>query len=229
MLQHVGFETDHSFNFVSWSLSIEAICYLIFFYVSRIDKHFEICCLCLIIFGAYLLRDNLNIVMLNVPVGRGLFGFFTGCLLSRGITRGLQVPLTIAAVVLLCVIALQRYLPNMPTGIDAKYGDLALGFNIQMVMLPSFLIICLIQGPLRWLLATPILRKLGDLSFGIYMVHIFAQCVIIIIIKLIHADTPYGSFWFYLLYLCSIISLAELVNRFIERPGQRWLLRKYAR
>ncbi|MEA2767715.1 MAG: hypothetical protein QOD93_677 [Acetobacteraceae bacterium] len=225
MLQHIGLQFGHSFNFVSWSLSIEAICYCLFFWVARRGLPFELACFALATFGIYLMFGHVNALALSPETGQGLFGFFAGCLIARGFDTGLSVPITIAAAVLTAFSAATFVWGGravMPGSADPY-------FTVLVVILPSIVVLALTVAPLRWLLSGWVGRKLGDLSFSIYMVHISVQCAIIISASLLGVGLPYDRWWFYAIYVAGVLGVAEFSYRTIERPAQRWIRTKYGR
>lgn len=221
MMQHVGLEFSQSFNFVSWSLSVEALCYVLFFLIARQGGYFDLLCLLLFSIGIFLLFNRISTLFLTADTGRGLVGFFAGCLIARGFMSGHSRPLAVGAWGFLAFYAITCLLPHAPG--DVMAADPRLQW--QTVVFPALIAACLTTRPLRDALSTPPLAWAGRLSYSIYLCHIPVQYGLFIAFKAAGRPVPYDRLRFYALYVLLVVSSSVATNLLIERPAQARLRR----
>jgi peptidoglycan/LPS O-acetylase OafA/YrhL len=226
MMQSIGLQFAGSFNFVSWSLSIEIVCYAIFFVVCRNAKWFDLLGLLLFLIGIYLLFNRVNTLFLSVNTGRGLVGFFAGCLICRAIQSGYARPLAFAAWGFFAFTIISRLLPPPPGGAMAA-TEIGTPLTMQVIVLPAVLVMCLTTPLLRWLLATPPFAWAGRVSYSVYLVHIAIQYCLFLVFRGGDWPIPYGQFGFFLMYAGLVLLVAAMTYRFVERPAQAWLRRAW--
>jgi len=218
-----------SFNYVTWSISVEFLLYLTFYFTfafSKYNKIFLWLLFSLIMF--YLLSHN--ILLLTNELQRGIAFFFLGVCLNvlqhkiNFIKINKFVASSLESVVLILVLLF------VAGDVDNDYLVAACLFSLTIIIF-SFE-----AGFFSSILASPLLQFCGRLSYSIYMVHIAVLFVFLsffmIIGKVIGSNfTPilegeryintfyyiFNIFLFFII-LFIVIYLSSLTNRYIEKP-----------
>ncbi len=216
-MQSGTLERGVNFNGPSWSLTFEALAYLVFFVIAvrGIRWHWVWFAIAVgIILISFGVTRTWRPLLLGTDTGRVLVGFFLGLLIHRlGRAHPRQ---TIAAIATIgCLSALtmsmvaQDKLPVAITWIVCGLGLLALQ---------------------HW----PVLRRplelrplvlLGDLSLAIYLVHFPTQVAILILLARLDLSIPYASPLFLVGYGLTVVALAYILHYAFELPMQRFLRR----
>lgn len=202
MLQETGLQDGKSFNVPSWSISVEVMCYVVFYFtVSRLPKQIYKVAGALAVLG---LLATIGSDPTVDHIGRGFCGFFAGVVLHGGRNapraRILTICLACAVTVLL--------IPAASAG--AKLGFALFPAIVGFASYLSFLR----HGILTWL---------GDRSYSIYMWHIpiyMALNVAVFGSKPIPADLVWPAIIF---SWAAILIISDLSFRFIESPARVWL------
>ena len=217
-MQKGFFDHGYSFNGPSWSLSVEALLYVLFFLVAK--RGFRMFWVVAgIIFGLVLLESKANYTfILNEEIARGMGGFFTGILLYKSLLakrrRTLLLPLM---PLLLCVGMFYALHHSLKEFIATGLYPLCWCVFSGLIILAHYL------SPLRKCLELKPFKILGDISLGIYLLHVPLQMSIVFWLKANHIAIPYHSPFFLLGYGFLLISLSLLVYHYFEMPVQRWL------
>jgi peptidoglycan/LPS O-acetylase OafA/YrhL len=152
-LQETGLNERYSFNYPSWSISVEMMCYLAFILAAlRGVQFFRQAALFLIAMGMVMTFSGNDIA---THVGRGFFGFFVGHLVWR-----YRAELAALPTWLLTLVAVAG--PVVPTTLGFNYGNFLCATSWTALLLLAFRSQILASAPFRWL---------GDRSYSIYMLH----------------------------------------------------------
>lgn len=214
-----GFQSGELFNGPSWSVSAEVLIYLVFFWITRR-------------FGSGWRTDLWALFGFSVAawVAKGLFGIklaFTGagtffylgaltCHLYDWIEtqdRRWQRRISLACAVVVAACA----------GMVATHVLKIAGASVAMF--PAAVLMVQLAVRPNGKAARAFLSDLGNLTYASYMLHFPMQLAAILVIgalsvpiqSLIYSD------WFMLAYLGSVLAMAAVVFRWIERPTQAWL------
>lgn len=231
-------------NFSTWSISVEAFCYLLFPFLlpvlSRMSRKLAVAGM-LVAFG-FGAAIQLSAVWRYPQL---LLWPWGGETLSPVLTSFLEVNPLVHFPEFLFGMFLSRAWSGRPAWL-ARWGDFNLGVSLLLIllllvcgpawpflMLTSFLFLpplaLLLIGAaeergrgLRWL-AHPLAEKLGEASYAIYALHMplaywFARCLPV-------QSAPLAWFGGYFLLL-TMLSLT--VHEFLELPARRWLNRVWA-
>jgi peptidoglycan/LPS O-acetylase OafA/YrhL len=230
MLQNGWFTTYYSFNAPSWSISIEIMMYLLFFLVfcnTRETKKYLLYCLFLIYLGAVIKLSGDDKAFFNEQVARGLMGFFIGCLTGEiyeycktNKKQGLIFTCFcgFAVSVLIIVPALYGY------GILKKW-ELVYTFAFY----PALIFVILRIKYISALFSIKPLVHLGNLSYGIYLLHYPLQLIIKTSYAYLKIDINYSSKIFYISYCAAVLVISHFIYRYFEKPIQNKIRIKFMR
>jgi peptidoglycan/LPS O-acetylase OafA/YrhL len=241
LVHSLGFHADVTWNFPSWSISVEFYTYLVFATVLVMLPRFRaVAALALVLFGVAVLamvRPGSMDVTVDYGLFRCLAGFFLGCLTFRayrvassrlgGVLRGADLAEAICTVLVLSFIA--------------AAGTGPLSFLAPLVFTATVFIFAFEGGAVSRFMKNPTLLRLGALSYSIYMVHAFVLLILenstAVVGKALGARLEtgriikgrvvdlldFGSPWIMdgvaLVYLAAVIALASVTYRYVEVPG----------
>lgn len=216
LVHGLGMHGDLTWNGPSWSISVEAMLYVLFAFLALMRWRVRI----------YFALIGLGIGVLSTvaPSGmastfdygvfRGLAGFFTGALLTR--------------------------IPPVRFGLLAECATVVAAgifvwFNQVTILAPAVFggvvyVFAHAKGPMTKVLEGPVWRKLGDWSYSTYMVH---AAVVAVIWKfapalgltedegLLHSPSAQLTGLIAIVYVLAVIGISAISYAFIEQPGRR--------
>ncbi|MDR3494481.1 MAG: acyltransferase [Ancalomicrobiaceae bacterium] len=247
MAHSLGLHDSTTWNFTSWSISVEFYCYALF-------------AIAVLATARVRTRTRLAVFAVTAAVGaaatvawsttgmdttydfgffRCVYGFFLGAIAERlfevvlsarlaGLSRPAATLLELALVALVVVFV-------------TKAEHRAVSFLAPIVFLPAVIVFAGQRGLLSGLLSSRPMRALGDWSYSIYMIHAFLVIDVVgrlvalarrlLPVDLGPAPAPnadllfdFGSpIWGDILaiaYIALVIALAGLTSRYIEAPGR---------
>ncbi|MDA7714365.1 acyltransferase [Candidatus Pelagibacter sp.] len=216
LLQSWGVENFQSFNEPSWSISIEIMCYFIFYYVST--KNFGAAKSSIILIILSLILYNFNKF-----IGYGIFCFFMG-----GITNIIYNKLSIIKK------KLKKYF-----FIISLIGTL-LSLAIFQVINNSIIEKILLLGVILPLLILTLMfyqennihfgnnfKFIGDISYSMYLNHFVLQMIIHLILNIYKLKIDFHSEVFFIFYILFIITTSFFSYNFYEKKIQNYLRKKY--
>lgn len=207
------FDEGFSFNGPSWSLSIEMFMYVIFYIQSRFLKLIP-SSIILIFIGVIFFSSSVHYKFLfNVEMGRGLIGFFGGCLLyefalkDNSVFKWYVLPLA-ATLFFVLYINYIRFYKTMPV-------------NFQLIGFLFIIIPCIHNNKnIQKVMNIKWLRILGDISLSMYLVHVPIQMVIIYYFKQSTITIPYNSPMLFLSYCFLVLGVSYFLHKSFEKPIQ---------
>lgn len=191
-------------NVPSWSLSVEAFCYLLFIVAALMDslRRFAPA---LVVLGLAMVAFAHGEIWTAISsfFGRGLIGFFVGYHLWRW--RSLPIPRAL----LVPVVAISPF----ASGIGTTAYDVLLLFTLWPALV-------------RLALTLPcpaFLKWLGDRSYSIYLVHFPLYMAVHIVLRGNPPEWPVAT-----MIACAvgILLLADISYRWFELPAKRFILRE---
>jgi peptidoglycan/LPS O-acetylase OafA/YrhL len=224
----------YSFNNPSWSLCCELFFYALFpFLIQYLTTLRKLLLACgvfgsLILVGMTLTPENQTIVntlwYVN-PIAR-LCDFFIGMLVFELYNRYRKVCLSFKIASTLEVIAVSLFLLFYLFAEDFSIVYRASSFYWLPVGLVIF-IFAFQKGFLSQVLGCKTLIYLGEISFGMYLIHFLVLDVFIRVTAKMEV-TLSASFSFFIVLFVTLL-LSGLSFRFFERPANRWVKRRIQR
>jgi peptidoglycan/LPS O-acetylase OafA/YrhL len=229
MLQNGWLIIKESFNAPAWSLSIEIMMYLLFFYIfyySKDGKKYLVQSLIVVYFGVIIYFSGLNSVFLNTQTARGLMGFFIGVTVGEAYqyletVRHDKIGKFIIGLLLTGIVA--TTVPAIIWGYDIlKNWRIVTTF----VLFPSIIISVLIFNCLYKIFSIKPLLYLGELSYSIYLIHFPVFLIIKNIENYFHLIFDYSSLFYYLIYVIIVLIIAHISHFYFEKPLQNYIRKK---
>lgn len=229
----MGVSDALTFNPPSWTISVEFFAYFVFVLMllwcpPKKGWHFALMSVfvAVLYWGLSMIKPNMDITH-DLGFFRCLAGFLTGVVASwvfghvkssaynpHHMARGIRT--------LLEVIALGGFIAfviYMPGKLQFFVGPFAFIF---------VLVFAFDAGLISKFLSKPIFAYFAKISYSVYMVHaIFAVSMNIVgerLFPAIHIEGHWAGDVFLVPYLISVIAFSHLTWRFVERPGQKFLL-----
>lgn len=216
-LQYGIVDKTFSFNGPSWSLTIEAVMYLLFWITCR-SAMTTIFWIFLSLGGVAIAASGLEEPIVNLPMARGLFGFFLGCLLQLAMSRiSPRLVIALSASQLAALVFLKYFaLATIP--LYLCWSALS-AFLISVISASHFLKACFDIRPFRFL---------GDISLSMYLIHVPVQFVILLALGFLNWPIPFSSGYFMAAYALLVMGASAVVYRYYEMPAQRLIRARLA-
>jgi peptidoglycan/LPS O-acetylase OafA/YrhL len=228
LIQNGWLQTKLSFNGPAWSISIEIMMYLLFFiafhYLGN-GKRGIIACLFFIVLGLIINFSGWNIPFFNIPISRGLMGFFMGCIVGKILYYYKNNTKARVLLVRFCVFAF-LILTVLPIIYD--YSVLGnWGIVYSLIYFPLLLLISLEVGILSKLLSFRLFVYLGEISYSIYLIVYPFQFIVRTVDEYFHLSINYSNVYFFIAFTLSVIFISHIVHYYYEKPIQNYIRKKY--
>lgn len=207
-----GFEKGFSYNAPSWSISIEALLYLMFFVSLKTRMPKLIIALLMIVLGASLYSYNYNISV-------GVFSFFIGGTLALGYEclsskMGKAWLLVISLIMFLVGLSILTFRSEFNALWVAAlfFAPVILTFVIISAIAPTFL---------------KKFKFFGDISYSIYLIHFPIMILTSIFINKAGIDKSiYLQNYFFMAFFVVLTILGFISHYFFEVPAMQYIRKK---
>lgn len=234
MTHAMGVNDSLTFNPPSWTISVEFFAYFVFILMfmrcpPTKGWHFALMAVGVGIMytGLSWAKPNMDITY-DLAFFRCLGGFFTGVLTSwvynnieknSGVKKVKNKAISMTCLEIFALSAFAGFVIYMP----GKLQFFVAPFAFLFVLVFAF-----DGGLVSRFISLPLFRYLAKISYSVYMIHaIFAFAFFIVGEQLFPAITVEGG-WagdvLLLVYLAAVIGFAHLSWKYIERPGQKFLM-----
>ena len=219
-IQSWGFEKGFSFNAPTWSVSLEILIYILFFFVIASLKRFRFW-VPIVVLAVYKLTVNIELIS---PFRDCLAYFFLGVVIyfcSSFVTKKFfgSIILLILVIEVLAFSALRHLnlISLEPEGIGFIWGAAFLVFFVAQID-GSRLARLLIK-----------VRMLGDLSYSVFLWHVPIQMTIKLVQAKYSIDNSIAYNQSFLIFFIALTySVGYLSYRYIEQPAQRVIQKRLA-
>ncbi len=202
-----GFENGHSFNAPIWSVSVEVAIYILFFFLLSLIQKYKIIFIILISI-ILLLIDKMKIFdTLFLECARL---FFSGTIIYYLLNMKLNNYIYLISSLILILLA---FIGNFKT------------FVFCPALVLFFVAIDIYIKDKSYQLA---FRKLGNLTYSLYLLHLPFQILILIIWKIIGIeDVIFTKFYFLIAFFVILIFVANLCFKLFEKPLNQLIRKKF--
>jgi len=217
MIPAWGFQEGYSFNAPIWSVSVELIVYVVFFFMLNPMRRHPVWMVVFLIAFGFLLRDLAKLR----EIGECFIYFFVGCFIFLSICRFFSLTPTarrgIGSVGVIVAIALAILL--------ARHSAV-FSFEQRAAVLSTVLIAGLGVFECVYPIRTGVLDWIGHSSYGVYLWHVPIQLAIILAASLMGASVPMiaSKPEFLIAFVASTLAVAWLGFRYLESPAQDLIL-----
>lgn len=190
---------QYSYNVPAWCLTIELVCYIIYFVIIRSDKnkgYWLMKCISCVLIGLVVLNQRLEYPIINFDMARGITSYFIGVILCEMYKKYHNIKN------IWCNMGIYIYL-LISYFAFRKFGTEWMSGNIYFAILcfaPAVVWITVNNTLVRKLLSIKPIVFLGKISLYIYLLHFPVQYFIKIIDVMLHLNIRYSSYLFFMLY-----------------------------
>lgn len=234
-----GLQKGHSYNAPVWSVSIEIFLYAVFFFARSFGSSRR---------GALLIALTSlalfkTLPRMQRPMGEGLACFFLGGFVFRlhsSLPARLRVPVWTACLIVTLIPFADSYLGHplatwvesasagIPGPWQGRYANPLFIVFKYLFFVPCVVFLFVLAEDMfasqRWAAA----GGLGDLTYSSYMWHFPIQLAAVTALDLAGVSrSVFESPLLLLAFIAIVFALGALSFRWLERPAQRWLRRKW--
>jgi len=227
MLQNSGLEMGASYNWVSWTLTVNIILYTVFYWICKKTKDekgiFNISIL-FILLGGEMIHGRWSFVFFSSNIGRGFFSFFWGVIfiiIYKKIKDSHKVDFILLFLFLFCCL-----IGNVFT-IDLSGNSNRRGAVLTITLFTFLVFISMKWKWIRLFFCTSIMQWLGSISFSLFMIHCPVQMTLITINDFFDLGWDYSRIYFWIAYVAISFSMTILLYKLIELPCSKYIRRKY--
>ncbi|WP_143321017.1 acyltransferase [Clostridium sp. HBUAS56010] len=227
-IQNGWIYTDWSFNAPSWSVSVELLAYFLFYQIlkniGKIGNNVYAAFIALIYLGLILQIFSFNVPLFNSQVGRIIFCFFTGCLLSKlqGMILAKQKQLLFSCI---CgAILLFHFSAILIFGYEFAIVKMLGNYSIvySVLFFPCIILLALNSSVVNKILSLAPFRFLGDISYSIYLIHYPIQLALVTIFPFFN----YSERKIFFVYIILVIIFSSISYYFFEKRLQTYIRSK---
>ena len=202
-----------SVNGPSWYVSVLMVCYVLFYFIVRLSRDSKayrfMCYIAVILIGIFAYLNVLNLPFLSVSCARGYIYFFLGTMLGE-----IQDKASRKGRVIICIISLLLIIMFVFT----KYYGLLYkeSLEIGLFVVTPLVIFGINCSPLNRICDCKVVKKLGSISYGIFMWNIPVFIWTRFVEKAAGIEFEYGGLFAYLVIVAVNILIGALSYVLIE-------------
>ena len=222
-----GFGDWHSFNSPIWSVSVEVLLYIMFFFLSRYFSSKSVILVLIAFSGLFFVYE------INHQIGHGIFSFFLGggtyYLYERIVVSNRTREITSYLIVVCAVMWILGTIGVYRQWSLLEKAPIFWRFTfIPAVVIFQTTILTFSLVETRWKDIGKSLSLLGDISYSVYLIHFPLQITVLTLIVFFQQSqeifyNPYVFFAFFTILLISSVAS----HYYFERPLQRYLRGKF--
>lgn len=223
LMQSWGISDGGAFNQPTWTLSVEVLCYVIFYLVCRKIRKPIYSYIVLFLLTIVLFRNGFIIDL----VARGLAVFFLGAISAHAlpklskICQNKNIRIIVNILFVLSIIIGYLFWNRKNDLFGQSILEIGIAVSVFCFIPAIYLIINI--PVLNKLFQLKPLEWLGKVSFSIYIIHFPVQTLLDLLNRQFLIGFDYKSVSFWLGYVLVSISVAIVVHYYIELPAKAWL------
>lgn len=217
LLQYGITDIQYSYNVPAWCLTIELMCYAIYFAVIRHDKNEEYWlkkCVGIILLGFAILSQGLKYPIINFEMARGIVSYFIGVILCEVFKKNGGSKYNIFLNVIMYIFLIGSYIAFR------KFGISWMGSNVYFVILcfaPIIIWLTVNKTVVNKILSMKAMVFLGKLSLYIYLLHFPVQYFIKILDVAFRLQINYSVPLFLIVYSITTIFISIIAYMLSKR------------
>ncbi len=208
-----------------WYITSLIVCYVLGYYLAKKSKKNSIVYVIPIIIGLYVMHNEINTFILNLPIARGLIAFFTGVVLYKfifenidRISKKLVLLSKLLCLIIVCLFVLCLFGSSFDLYFDS-YNNTIIAF-IYFFFIPLFYLLYDVKI-IEKICSSKIVTFLGNISYSIYVWNFPILIVVSYLIKANILTIDIASFWFFVLLITVHIVVGILSYYLIEKKVKK--------
>ena len=216
-VNHWGLQENLSYNGPIWSVSIEIAVLIIFFILSRFFNTFWV-----FLFSIILLLVFINY---NFHISECIFLFFSGGLIY--LIKSNKKLLKFGSSFFYCFVIFLGFLVFIDILFIDVHNFYLAKFSLYLKCIFILSFFASINNLITKLNLQKLCKVLGSWTYASYLMHIPIQLIIFNLSFIFDFEIPKEKSLFFLTYLFTVFFISHLIYKFIERPIQNLLRKKF--
>ena len=210
-------------NNPTWYISVLILCYILFYISTKISILKKINCVylyvILIFLGLSIQKNNTNLAFLNYYTARGYYSFFFGVLFSiyfnnYKIRKFVKI-LSIFLVIFITYSIVAHY----------SIVEKNINYTLTFIYYPALIIIFNIDI-IKKIYSSKLITKLAETSFNVYVWHVGAILIFIIVNKGCNLNINFSSYKVMIVFTILLYIFGTISYYLIEKPLEKLILKK---
>ena len=206
-----------------WYISVLILCYILFYISTKISILKKINCVylyvILVFLGLSIQKNNTNLAFLNYYTARGYYSFFFGVLFSiyfnnYKIRKFVKI-LSIFLVIFITYLIVAHY----------SIVEKNINYTLTFIYYPALIIIFNIDI-IKKIYSSKLITKLAETSFNVYVWHVEAILIFIIIKKVSNLNINFVSYKTMLIFTIILYIFGTISYYLIEKPLEKLIFKK---
>jgi hypothetical protein len=206
-----------------WYISVLILCYILFYILTKVSilkkYNYTYFYIILIFLGLSIQKNNTNLAFLNYYTARGYYSFFFGVLFSiyfnnYKIRKSVKI-LSILLVILITYLILRHY----------SIIEKNINYTLTFIYYPALIIIFNINI-MKKIYSSKLIIKIAEISFNVYVWHVGAILIFIIINKACNLNINFSSYKVMIIFTVLLYIFGIISHYLIEKPLAKLILKK---
>ena len=206
-----------------WYISVLILCYILFYISTKISILKKINCVylyvILVFLGLSIQKNNTNLAFLNYYTARGYYSFFFGVLFSiyfnnYKIRKFVKI-LSIFLVIFITYSIVAHY----------SIVEKNINYTLTFIYYPALIIIFNIDI-IKKIYSSKLITKLAETSFNVYVWHVGAILIFIIVNKACNLNINFSSYKVMIVFTILLYIFGTISYYLIEKPLEKLIFKK---
>ena len=206
-----------------WYISVLILCYILFYISTKISILKKINCVylyvILVFLGLSIQKNNTNLAFLNYYTARGYYSFFFGVLFSiyfnnYKIRKFVKI-LSIFLVIFITYSIVAHY----------SIVEKNINYTLTFIYYPALIIIFNIDI-IKKIYSSKLITKLAETSFNVYVWHVGAILIFIIVNKGCNLNINFSSYKVMIVFTILLYIFGTISYYLIEKPLEKLIFKK---